>query len=53
MLVTERVYFDQLTFLRQLLSALDLKSLSGVRTLLRVLRGFAWMSREPRDKIPD
>ena len=52
-LVTERVYFDQLTFLRQLLSGLDLKSPSGVRTLLRVLRGFARMSREPRDKIPD
>ena len=52
-LVTERVYFDQLTFLRQLLSAIDLKSPSGVWTLLRVLRGFARMSREPRDKIPD
>ena len=52
-LVTERVYFDQLSMLRQLLSGIDMKSPSGVLTLLRVLRGFAKMSREPRDVIPD
>lgn len=52
-LVTERIYFDQLTLLRQLLGGLNLKSPSGVWTLLRVLRGFAAISREPKDVIPD
>jgi steroid delta-isomerase-like uncharacterized protein len=52
-LVCERVYFDQLSFLRQLLGGIDLKSLSGILLLLRVLRGFGKMSRRPRDVIPD
>jgi steroid delta-isomerase-like uncharacterized protein len=52
-LVTERIYFDQLTVLRQVLRGVRLKSPSGIWTLLRVLRGFAAMSREPRDTIPD
>jgi hypothetical protein len=52
-LVCERVYFDQLTILKQLLGGLNLKSLSGVVTLLRALRGFAAMAREPKDVIPD
>jgi predicted ester cyclase len=52
-LVCERVYFDQLSFLRQLLGGVDLKSPKGLLTLARVLRGFAKLSREPKDVIPD
>lgn len=51
-LVCERIYFDQLTMLRQLLAGLNLKSAGGVVTLLRALRGFAKLSREPKDVIP-
>ena len=52
-LVCERIYFDQLTLLRQLLSGLNLRTPSGIWTLLRALRGFAVMAREPKDVIPD
>jgi predicted ester cyclase len=52
-LVCERIYFDQLSFLRQLLGGIDLKSPRGVLLLLKVLRGFMKMSRAPRDAIPD
>jgi steroid delta-isomerase-like uncharacterized protein len=52
-LVCERIYFDQLSFLRQLLGGIDVKSFGGVVLLLKVLRGFAQMSRAPRDTIPD
>jgi steroid delta-isomerase-like uncharacterized protein len=52
-LVTERVYFDQLTLLKQLLGGLDLKRPRGILTLLRALRGFAAFSRAPKDVIPD
>jgi steroid delta-isomerase-like uncharacterized protein len=51
-LVCERIYFDQLTMLRQLLAGINLKSAGGVVTLLRALRGFAKLSREPKDVIP-
>jgi steroid delta-isomerase-like uncharacterized protein len=52
-LVCERVYFDQLSFLRQLLGGIDLRSPKGLLTLARVLRGFGKLSREPKDVIPD
>lgn len=52
-LVCERVYFDQLSFLRQLLGGIDLKSPKGILLLLKVLRGFGKLSRRPRDVIPD
>ena len=52
-LVTERIYFDQLTLIRQLLGGIDVKSPRGVLTLLRALRGLRAMSREPNDVIPD
>jgi predicted ester cyclase len=52
-LVCERIYFDQLSFLRQLLGGIDLKSPRGVLLLLKVLRGFAKMSRAPKATIPD
>jgi steroid delta-isomerase-like uncharacterized protein len=51
-LVCERIYFDQLSMLRQLLAGLDLRSPRGLLTLLRALRGFAKLSREPKDVIP-
>ena len=52
-LVCERIYFDQLSFLRQLLGGINLKSFGGVLLLLKVLRGFGQMSRAPKDTIPD
>jgi len=52
-LVCERVYFDQLSFLRQLLAAIDLKSPKGLLLMLRVLRGFGRLSRQEKDVIPD
>lgn len=45
-LVTERIYFDQLTLVRQLLSGLDLRSPRGLLQLLRCLRGFARLARQ-------
>jgi hypothetical protein len=50
-LVCERIYFDQLSMLRQLLAGLNLRSFGGVVTLLRAVRGFAKLSREPKDVI--
>jgi hypothetical protein len=52
-LVCERVYFDQLSLLRQLLGAIDLKTPKGLSKMAQVLRGFAKLSREPKDVIPD
>lgn len=52
-LVCERIYFDQLTMLRQLLGGIDVKSPKGILQLLKVLRGFGKMSRGPKDVIPD
>lgn len=43
-LVTERIYFDQLTVLKQVISGIDRRKPSGLRTLLRVLRGMLAMS---------
>jgi predicted ester cyclase len=50
-LVCERIYFDQLSLLRQLLAAIDLKSPKGLLLLARVLRGFVKLSRGPKDEI--
>lgn len=52
-LVCERIYFDQLSLLRQLIGGLNLKSPSGIWQLLKVIRGFARLSRRPKDAIPD
>ncbi|WP_445151317.1 ester cyclase [Baekduia sp. Peel2402] len=52
-LVCERIYFDQLSLLRQLLGAINLKSPKGIILLLKVLRGFGRLSRAPKDVIPD
>ena len=52
-LICERIYFDQLTFVRQLLSGVNVKSVKGILLLIRVLRGIGKMSRAPNDVIPD
>jgi steroid delta-isomerase-like uncharacterized protein len=52
-LIAERVYFDQLSLLRQLLGGIDRRSPKGILLLLRVLAGFAKLSRRPRQVIPD
>ena len=49
-LVCERIYFDQLSLIRQLLAGIDVKSPRG---LLLMLRGLARLAREPKDAIPD
>lgn len=51
-LVTERVYFDQLTLIRQLLGGIDKRSPKGLMTLLKVLRGLASVTGRPKDVIP-
>jgi steroid delta-isomerase-like uncharacterized protein len=51
-LVCERIYFDQLSMLRQLLAGINLRSVGGVVLLLKALRGFAKLSRQPKDVIP-
>lgn len=51
-LVTERVYFDQLTMMRQLLKGINLKSPAGLVKLVRILRGFSKMGKQPKDQIP-
>jgi hypothetical protein len=43
-LVTERIYFDQLSVLKQLISGIDRRRPSGLRKLLQVLRGMLAMS---------
>lgn len=48
-LVTERIYFDQLTILRQLIGGLDKKNPRDLLTLLRTLGGAAAMSGDGPD----
>ena len=51
-LVAERIYFDQLTILRQLIAGLNLRSPKGLVTLGRVLVGALRMSgREPDPRL--
>jgi steroid delta-isomerase-like uncharacterized protein len=52
-LICERIYFDQLTFVRQLLGGIDMKSPKGIVQLVTTLRGLAKMSRAAKDDIPD
>ena len=51
-LVTERVYFDQLTMMRQLLKGVNLKSPGGLIKMAKILRGFSKMGKQPKDEIP-
>ncbi|MBT3150186.1 ester cyclase [Streptomyces sp. CHD11] len=48
-LVTERVYFDQLTVLKQLTAGLDKRRPAGLLRLLRVLRGALSSARSNPD----
>ncbi|MFJ4920352.1 ester cyclase [Streptomyces sp. NPDC088725] len=43
-LVTERIYFDQLTILKQLVEGVDRRKPSGILKLLRILKGVLAMS---------
>jgi hypothetical protein len=43
-LVTERIYFDQLSVLKQVIGGIDRRRPSGLRKLLQVLRGMLAMS---------
>ncbi|MFD4675748.1 ester cyclase [Lentzea sp. NPDC058450] len=43
-LVTERIYFDQLSVLKQVIGGIDRKKPSGIAKLLKVLRGMLAMS---------
>ena len=43
-LVTERIYFDQLTVLKQVIGGIDRRRPSGLRKLLHVFRGMLAMS---------
>lgn len=52
-LVCERIYFDSLTMLRQLLSGLNPKDPRSWPKLVRVLRGMATMSGEPDPLLLD
>jgi predicted ester cyclase len=45
-LVTERIYFDQLTILKQLIGGIDKTSPQGLLTLGRVVAGFLTMPNE-------
>jgi steroid delta-isomerase-like uncharacterized protein len=50
-LVCERVYFDSLTMLKQLLGGLSLKDPRNWPKLVRALRGLAAMTREPDPRL--
>jgi hypothetical protein len=50
-LVCERVYFDSLTMLKQLLGAVSLKRPRTWPTALRALRGLASLSGEPDQRL--
>ncbi|WP_394840918.1 ester cyclase [Pendulispora brunnea] len=50
-LVCERVYFDSLTMLKQLLRGLSLKDPRNWPKLVRALRGLAAMTREPDPRL--
>jgi predicted ester cyclase len=52
-LICERIYFDQLTLIRQILGGINLRSPKGMFRLLRALAGLARMGRAPKDMIPD
>ena len=50
-LVCERIYFDSLTMLKQLLRGLDLKDPRNWPKLVRTLRGLAAMTRTPDPRL--
>jgi hypothetical protein len=50
-LVCERVYFDSLTMLKQLLGGLNLKNPRSLLKLVRALRGLAAMTANPDQRL--
>jgi steroid delta-isomerase-like uncharacterized protein len=50
-LVCERIYFDTLTMLKQLLRGLNLKDPRSWPTLVRALRGLLRMTSEPDERL--
>ena len=52
-LTCERIYFDTLTMLRQLLGGLNLRSPRSWALVIRALRGLSAMSREPHPSLVD
>ncbi|MFK0114631.1 ester cyclase [Streptomyces sp. NPDC090994] len=50
-LICERVYFDTLSMLRQLLKALDLKNPRDLLKLAKAVKGLASMTREPDARL--
>lgn len=52
-LVAERIYFDTLTMLKQLLGALNLKNPASIPRLLGALRGLLALSGDPDPRLLD
>jgi predicted ester cyclase len=52
-LICERIYFDQLTLIRQILGGINLRSPKGILQMGKTLLGLAKMGRAPKDVIPD
>lgn len=52
-LIAERIYFDTLTMLKQLLGALNLKNPASIPKVVKALRGLLAMSREPDPRLID
>jgi hypothetical protein len=50
-LIIERIYFDVLTMLKQLLGGLDLKNPANWLRALRVFRGLMRMSGKPDQRL--
>lgn len=50
-LVCERVYFDSLSMLKQLIAGLSLRDPRSILKLLRALKGLAAMTREPDRRL--
>jgi steroid delta-isomerase-like uncharacterized protein len=50
-LVVERIYFDSLTMLKQLLGGVNVRNLRNWPFLVRALRGVLAMSREPDPRL--
>lgn len=50
-LIAERIYFDSLTMLKQLLGALDFKRPASILTVVKALRGLLMPSGEPDPRL--
>lgn len=52
-LIAERIYFDTLTMLKQLLGALNFKNPASIPTVIKALRGLLTLSGEPDPRLLD